>query len=49
MGTRLLSEYLIKKYNPHLRYVRVHTSGKTRRPYMHGTMICNCRIKTSKR
>ncbi|WP_256759291.1 hypothetical protein [Cohnella sp. WQ 127256] len=30
MGTRLLSEHLIKKYNPQLRYVRVHTSGKNR-------------------
>jgi hypothetical protein len=30
VGTRLLSEYLIKKYNPHLRYVRVHTSGKNK-------------------
>jgi hypothetical protein len=28
MGTRLLSEYLIKKHHPQLRYVRVHTSGK---------------------
>jgi hypothetical protein len=30
VGTRLLSEYLIKKYIPHLRYVRVHTSGKNK-------------------
>jgi hypothetical protein len=30
MGTRLLSEYLIKKYNPHLKYIRVHTSGKNK-------------------
>lgn len=28
MGTRLLSEYLIKKHNPHLRYVRIHTTGR---------------------
>ncbi|WP_372663520.1 hypothetical protein [Cohnella sp.] len=28
MGTRLLSEHIIKKYNPQLRYVRIHTSGK---------------------
>ncbi|WP_254450168.1 hypothetical protein [Cohnella herbarum] len=28
MGTRLLSEYLIKKHNPRLRYVRAFTSGK---------------------
>lgn len=28
MGTRLLSEHLIKKHNPQLRYVRLHTSGK---------------------
>lgn len=28
MGTRLLSEYLVKKHNPHLRYVRIHTTGK---------------------
>ncbi len=28
MGTRLLSEYLIKKHHPQLRYVRVHTSGR---------------------
>lgn len=28
MGTRLMSEYLIKKHNPQLRYVRAHTSGK---------------------
>ncbi|WP_239615684.1 hypothetical protein [Cohnella mopanensis] len=28
MGTRLLSEYLIKKHNPQLRYVRAYTSGK---------------------
>jgi hypothetical protein len=28
VGTRLLSEYLIKKYHPQLRYVRIHTSGK---------------------
>ncbi len=30
MGTRLLSEYLIKKYNPQLKYVRLHTSGKNK-------------------
>ncbi|BBI36341.1 hypothetical protein [Cohnella abietis] len=30
MGTRLLSEYLIKKYNPQLRYVRAHTNGKNK-------------------
>lgn len=30
MGTRLMSEYLIKKYNPQIRYVRMHTSGKNR-------------------
>jgi len=30
LGTRLLSEYLIKKYHPQLRYVRVHTSGKNK-------------------
>jgi hypothetical protein len=30
MGTRLLSEYLIKKHHPQLRYVRVHTSGKNK-------------------
>jgi hypothetical protein len=30
MGTRLLSEYLIKKHNPQIRYVRMHTSGKNR-------------------
>jgi hypothetical protein len=28
MGTRLLSEYLVKKHNPHLRYVRIHTTGR---------------------
>ncbi|WP_123042401.1 hypothetical protein [Cohnella candidum] len=28
VGTRLLSEALIKKHHPHLRYVRIHTSGK---------------------
>ncbi|MFD2611710.1 hypothetical protein [Paenibacillus gansuensis] len=28
MGTRLYSEYLIKKHCPHVKYVRVHTSGK---------------------
>jgi hypothetical protein len=28
LGTRLLSEYLIKKHNPQIRYVRMHTSGK---------------------
>ncbi|WP_082882649.1 hypothetical protein [Paenibacillus swuensis] len=28
MGTRLWSEYLIKKHHPHLKYVRVHTSGR---------------------
>ena len=28
MGTRLLSESLIRKRFPHLRYVRVHTGGK---------------------
>lgn len=30
MGTRLMSEYLIKKYNPQLRYIRLHTSGKNK-------------------
>lgn len=30
MGTRLLSEYLIKKRYPHLRYVRIHTSGNNK-------------------
>jgi len=28
MGTRLLSEHLIKQYHPQLRYVRAHTTGK---------------------
>jgi len=28
MGTRLLSEYLIKSRYPHIRYVRIHTRGK---------------------
>ena len=28
VGTRLLSEAMIKKHNPHLRYVRVHTAGR---------------------
>ncbi|CAM3419247.1 hypothetical protein [Marinicrinis lubricantis] len=28
MGTRLLSEHVIKKHYPALRYVRVHTDGK---------------------
>lgn len=28
MGTRLLSEYMIKQQHPHLRYVRAHTSGR---------------------
>lgn len=28
MGTRLLSEHLVRKHNPQLRYVRIHTSGK---------------------
>lgn len=28
MATRLLSEYLVKKHYPHLRYVRIHTAGK---------------------
>ncbi|RKP51670.1 hypothetical protein D7Z26_18045 [Cohnella endophytica] len=28
MGTRLLSEQLIKQYYPQLRYVRAHTSGR---------------------
>jgi hypothetical protein len=27
VGTRLLSEYLVKQYHPQLRYVRIHTSG----------------------
>ena len=30
MGTRLLLEHLIKKHNPQIRYVRMHTSGKNR-------------------
>jgi hypothetical protein len=28
MGTRLLSEHLVKKRYPHLRYIRIHTSGR---------------------
>jgi hypothetical protein len=28
MGTRLLSEHLVKSQFPHLRYVRIHSSGK---------------------
>jgi hypothetical protein len=28
VGTRLLSEHLIKKHYPHLRYIRIHTGGK---------------------
>jgi len=28
MGTRLLSEHLIKTYHPQFRYVRAHTTGK---------------------
>ncbi|CAI6086825.1 hypothetical protein [Cohnella sp. JJ-181] len=28
MGTRLLSETLVRERFPHLRYVRIHTSGK---------------------
>ncbi|GGF89444.1 hypothetical protein [Paenibacillus abyssi] len=28
MGTRLLSEYLIKNHYPHLKYIRIHTGGK---------------------
>jgi hypothetical protein len=28
MGTRLLSEHLIKKHYPHLRYIRIHTVGR---------------------
>jgi len=28
MGTRLLSEALIKRHHPHIRYVRVHTTGR---------------------
>ncbi|WP_205516225.1 hypothetical protein [Paenibacillus sp. SYP-B3998] len=28
MGTRLLSERLIKNHFPHLRYVRIHTQGR---------------------
>jgi hypothetical protein len=28
LGTRLLSEHLIQKRYPHLRYVRIHTNGK---------------------
>ncbi|MBB3112312.1 hypothetical protein FHS18_004398 [Paenibacillus phyllosphaerae] len=30
MGTRLLTEHLIKQHNPNLRYVRVRTSGMNR-------------------
>ncbi|MGF7032741.1 hypothetical protein J2T17_003664 [Paenibacillus mucilaginosus] len=27
MGTRLLSEHIIKKHSPHLKYVRIHSGG----------------------
>ncbi|MCZ8521952.1 MULTISPECIES: hypothetical protein [Paenibacillus] len=27
MGTRLLSEHIIKKHAPHLRYIRIHSAG----------------------
>ncbi|ALS21753.1 hypothetical protein [Paenibacillus naphthalenovorans] len=30
MGTRLLSEHMIKKQYPHLRYVRIHTDGNNK-------------------
>ncbi|MBW5446046.1 hypothetical protein GE107_08225 [Cohnella sp. CFH 77786] len=28
MGTRLLSEAMIRKFYPHLKYVRIHTAGR---------------------
>lgn len=28
VGTRLLSEAIIRRHHPHIRYVRVHTSGR---------------------